>query len=115
VNRNVGRDSTMTAAARLRASETLPADGFSGALAGRVWRPDVEGPSVVAVRADAVFDISAEFPTMRDLCETADPAMSLKTARGEAIGSPIRRPTGAIFQGRGCSRPSIFRRSRRPA
>jgi len=29
---------------------TLPRDGFVGALAGRVWRPDVEGPSVVALR-----------------------------------------------------------------
>src|ERR1700759_2067565 len=68
-------------------SETLPADGYAGALAGRVWRPDVEGPSVVAIRADGIFDITKSFATMRDLCETADPAASLKAARGERIGT----------------------------
>ena len=54
----------------LTEATTLPDDGFAGALAARVWRPEVNGPSVVAVREDGVFDISAAFPTMRDLCET---------------------------------------------
>ncbi len=27
---------------------TLPSDGYAGALAGRVWRPELDGPSVVA-------------------------------------------------------------------
>ena len=65
---------------------TLPDDGFAGALAGRVWRPDVAGPSVVAVRADGVFDVSADFPTMRDLCEVASPAEALHGAKGPRIG-----------------------------
>ena len=67
--------------------KTLPADGYAGALAGRVWRSDVEGPSVVAIRADGVFDLTKSFATMRDLCETADPAASLKAVRGERIGT----------------------------
>ena len=66
---------------------TLPDDGFAGALAGRVWRPDVAGPSVVAVRADGVFDVSADFPTMRDLCEVASPAEALRGAKGPRLGS----------------------------
>ena len=65
---------------------TLPDDGFAGALAGRVWRPDVAGPSVAAVRADGVFDVSANFPTMRDLCEVASPAEALHGAKGPRIG-----------------------------
>jgi fumarylacetoacetate (FAA) hydrolase family protein len=69
------------------ASAALPADGYAGALAGRVWRPEVEGPSVVALRADGVFDITAEFPTMRDLCETEDPAARLRAASGGLIGT----------------------------
>lgn len=77
----------MAAGVRLSASETLPADGFSGALAGRVWRPEVEGPSVVAIRANGVFDITATFATVRDLCETADPAASLKGASGLHMGA----------------------------
>ena len=66
---------------------TLPADGTAGTLVGRVWRPDVQGPSVVAVRADGVYDISRSFPTMRDLGETGDPASSVAAARGERIGT----------------------------
>ena len=73
-------------AVTLDPASTLPADGTAGALAGRVWRPEAKGPSVVAIRAEGVFDISKTFPTMRDLCETADPAAALKAAAGERIG-----------------------------
>jgi fumarylacetoacetate (FAA) hydrolase family protein len=65
----------------------LPDDAADAVLAGRVWRPDVGGPSVVAVRDGALVDVTAAFPTMRDLCEATDPAASLRTARGEPIGS----------------------------
>ncbi|MGE0255794.1 MAG: fumarylacetoacetate hydrolase family protein [Alphaproteobacteria bacterium] len=64
----------------------LPADGTAGALAGRVWRPEAGGPSVVAVRRSGVVDISHRFPTMRDLCESGDPAAALCGAEGETIG-----------------------------
>ncbi len=73
-------------AVTLDPASTLPADGTAGALAGRVWRPEAKGPSVVAIRAEGVFDLSKTFPTMRDLCETADPAAALKAAAGERIG-----------------------------
>jgi fumarylacetoacetate (FAA) hydrolase family protein len=65
----------------------LPEDGTAGALAARVWRPDRAGPAVVALRADGLVDISAQFPTMRDLCEAPDPAAALRAATGEALGS----------------------------
>ncbi len=71
----------------LREETTLPADAFAGALAARVWRPDVDGPSVAAVRQDGVLDISAAFPTMRDLCETRSPAEALRAAKGPRIGA----------------------------
>ena len=71
----------------LREETTLPDDGFAGALAARVWRPEVDGPSVVAVRADGVFDVSAAFPTMRDLCEAPSPAEALREADGPRIGA----------------------------
>ena len=64
----------------------LPDDAATAALAGRVWRPDAGGPSVVAIRDGNVFDISAAFPTMRDLCEAPDPAAALRGAAGEALG-----------------------------
>lgn len=67
-------------------SKTLPADAGAAALAGRAWRPDVEGPSVVAVRDGQVFDITAAYPTMRDLCEAPDPAAALRAASGQGLG-----------------------------
>ncbi|MET0194918.1 MAG: fumarylacetoacetate hydrolase, partial [Hyphomicrobiaceae bacterium] len=66
---------------------TLPKDGTSGALAGRVWLPDASGPAVVAVRADGVYDISRLAPTMRDLCETDNPAAIVRDGKGERIGT----------------------------
>ena len=67
----------------LSPNQTLPDDLYTGALAGRVFRPDVEGPSVVAIREEGVIDLSTTFPTMRDLCEAPDPAAALKAATGE--------------------------------
>jgi len=66
---------------------TLPSDRYAGALAARVFRPDVDGPSVAAVREDGVFDLSAVFPTMRDLCEAPSPAEALRAAKGPRIGA----------------------------
>ena len=64
---------------------TLPADGAAGTLVGRVWRPDVDGPSVVILREDGLHYITAAFPTMRDLCEASDPAASAQKAKGARI------------------------------
>src|SRR5437870_5753970 len=65
---------------------TLPTDGAAGALVGRVWRPELGGPSVVAVRADGVFDISRSFATMRDLTESPNPAAAVAGAHADRIG-----------------------------
>ncbi len=73
----------LTEAARL----ALPDDAGNAILAGRIWRPDVAGPSVVAVRDGALIDVSRQFPTMRDLCEMPDPAAALTATKGETVGS----------------------------
>ena len=71
----------------LNMTELLPIDELEGALAGRVWRPELQGPSVVAIRPEGVADLSGSFPTMRDLCETPDPAAALRASRGDVLGS----------------------------
>ena len=70
----------------LTANDVLPDDGTAGTLTGRVWRPDVAGPAVVAVRADGVFDVTSAFSTVSALCEQDDPARALRAAKGERIG-----------------------------
>ncbi|MDX2205267.1 MAG: fumarylacetoacetate hydrolase family protein [Hyphomicrobiaceae bacterium] len=67
-------------------SRTLPDDAASATLVGRVWRPHVDGPSIVAVREGKLVDITAAFATMRDLCEQPDPAAAARAAQGEVVG-----------------------------
>jgi fumarylacetoacetate (FAA) hydrolase family protein len=70
----------------LTAKDVLPDDGTRGALVGRVWLPQVQGPAVVAIRNDGVFDMSARFSTVSALCEESDPAGALHGVKGERIG-----------------------------
>src|SRR3954469_6503190 len=67
-------------------TSTLPTNSTAGTLVGRVFRPELGGPSVVAIRHDGVFDISRSFATMRDLCELPDPAASVASAHADRIG-----------------------------
>jgi fumarylacetoacetate (FAA) hydrolase family protein len=60
----------------------LPANAT---LAGRVHIPKL-GPCVVRVDGDKLIDITAIFPTMRDLCEMPNPAQALLAAEGKVIG-----------------------------
>ena len=92
----------------LSVANTLPADAGKAVLAGRVWRPDVAGPSVVIIRDDNVIDITASFPTMRDLCETADPAGALKGVKGETIGSIAAILANTPPQGRDRNKPWLL-------
>jgi fumarylacetoacetate (FAA) hydrolase family protein len=71
----------------LTETATLPVDGYAGALVGRVWRPELGGPSVVAATPDGLVDVTGDFPTIRDLCEQADPPGSLRAAKGERFAS----------------------------
>ena len=58
-----------------------------GVFVGRVWREGI-GPALVMVRGGKLFDItSRELPTMRDLCEAADPAAAAKAATGVEIAA----------------------------
>ena len=86
----------------------LPDDAAVAALAGRVWRPELAGPSVVAIRQGTVIDISAVFPTMRDLCESADPAAALRAADGPAIGPIDAILTNTPTESRDPGRPWLL-------
>ena len=87
---------------------TMPEDADRAALAGRVWRPDVGGPSVVAIRDGAVIDLSAAFPTMRDLCETTDPAAAMRAASGEDLGPLAAMIANTAVAGRDTAKPWLL-------
>ncbi|TGV56689.1 fumarylacetoacetate hydrolase [bacterium M00.F.Ca.ET.141.01.1.1] len=63
----------------------LPSEGL---FVGRARSGDVSHPMVVTVRDGTVFDItSSAAPTVRDVCELADPAGHVGSAKGTPIGS----------------------------
>ena len=80
---------TATRAMRMQidVKSTLPTDSTAGTLVGRVWRPDLGGPSVVAIRPDGVFDISRSLPTD---ARSLRVARSGRSGRGRTCG-PHRR------------------------
>ena len=68
----------------------LPEDGTRGTLVGRAWIPAAgtkpAGPSVVALRADGIFDLSAHVPTMSRLLELPDPVAAVAAMAGRFVG-----------------------------
>lgn len=72
---------------QLTPHNTLPADADQAALLGRIWRPELQGPSVVTVRHGQVLDISARYPTTLDIFEADEPAAALRSAAGEPVCS----------------------------
>ena len=71
---------------KLDVKTTLPADADRAVLAGRIWRPDIGGPSVVAIRAGRAIDVTATWRTVSDLCDAPDPAKALARTEGEDMG-----------------------------
>ncbi len=68
--------------------EPLRTDDYAtGCFAGRIWRADPGGPSLVTLRDGRVIDVTCRaVPTMRDLLELSDPAVWLATAPGTDLG-----------------------------
>jgi fumarylacetoacetate (FAA) hydrolase family protein len=70
------------------ALQGLPDDGLAGTLVGRAWVPGpLAGPSVIVLRPDGVYDLSAHFATMSDLLDAADPVALVRAAPGRRVGS----------------------------
>jgi len=63
----------------------LPANPETAKLVGRVWRVDVDGPSVVILRDGDLIDVSRTYPTITDLLN-ADVAASWDDLAGEHLG-----------------------------
>src|SRR5215207_2506183 len=55
-------------------------------LVARVFVPDL-GPCVARLDGENLVDVTASFPTMRDLCEEKNPAAAARAAKGNALGA----------------------------
>ena len=76
------------AAVGVKHVQILPDDGLNGTLVGRVWVGGaVPGPSVVVLRPEGVFDLSAQFPTMSTLLDTEQPSKAAQEAAGQRLCS----------------------------
>ncbi|MEI1250750.1 fumarylacetoacetate hydrolase family protein [Rhizobium aouanii] len=59
-----------------------------GLFVGRIWNPEVQGPSIVMLREGMLVDItSREAPTLSALLERQDAAAFVRAASGKAVGS----------------------------
>ena len=66
----------------LSLQRVLPVDHAKAMLVGRVWSAASEGPVVVRVDREAIYDLSALAPTMSQLLELDDPAAAIRAATG---------------------------------
>ena len=90
----------------LSPATTLPADGTAGTLVGRVFRPGL-GASVVAIRADGVFDITSTFATTSDLFDTANQA-AIAAVAGERVGDLAAILANTTPDGRDAAKPYLL-------
>ncbi|QFT30493.1 Fumarylacetoacetate (FAA) hydrolase family protein [Labrenzia sp. THAF82] len=68
----------------MSSSLNLPNDGT---FLFRVWRPDVSGPSICALKDGVLHDVTCKaVSTVHDLLELENPAAWLTSAEGEPIG-----------------------------
>ncbi len=67
---------------QLTAAASLPTDHPRAMLVGRIFDPEVQGPTLVRVDGEAVYDLSPVAPTTAALLELPDVAATLRAARG---------------------------------
>ncbi|WP_207462674.1 fumarylacetoacetate hydrolase family protein [Azospirillum sp. SYSU D00513] len=65
----------------------LPQDHDRATLIGRVWLPSVNGPAVVRVTAEGVYDVSDLAPTVSALLERDRPAEAVRAHGGTRLGA----------------------------
>lgn len=67
--------------------DALPTDAARAVLIGRVWQPDVAGPTPVIVDGDVGRSLTPAFATVGELMEAANPVAAARDAAGDVIGT----------------------------
>ncbi|SDF30151.1 fumarylacetoacetate hydrolase family protein [Phytopseudomonas seleniipraecipitans] len=92
----------------LTPDNTLPNDGLTGTLIGRIWLPGaVPGPVPVLLHEDGVFDLSAVAPTLAGLCELDNLPARLQDSRTQRVCSVADLLANSGSE-RDASRPSLL-------
>ncbi len=86
----------------------LPVDQGDATLVGRVWRPDLEGPSVVVLRHGRAIDVTAAATTMTNLINHDDPVALARSAEGEDLGAIEALVANSACDRREASRPWLI-------
>jgi fumarylacetoacetate (FAA) hydrolase family protein len=76
-------------------------------LVARVFVPDV-GPCVARVDGESLVDVTASFPTMRDLCEHKTPAVAVRAVKGNNLGTVADILANAAPDTRNRSKPWLL-------
>ena len=95
----------------LDAKTSLPGDAGSATLVGRAWLPGGKhpGPSVVAIRAGQVFDITSAVPTMAELVNASDPVKLARAEKGaRKIGPVAALLKNSVREGRDAKKPWLL-------
>jgi len=64
----------------LNVAKCLPEDHDQSVLVGRVWLPEAQGPTLVRIQRDAVYDLSLVAATSSQLLNADDPVGSIRRA-----------------------------------
>jgi fumarylacetoacetate (FAA) hydrolase family protein len=87
-------------------TESLPVDHARAVLIGRVWLPKAEGPAVVRVLPDGVYDLSPVAATSSQLLDLEHPAEAVRHAGSlERLGSVESILANSAFDARDHSAP----------
>jgi fumarylacetoacetate (FAA) hydrolase family protein len=86
----------------------LPVDRDDALLVGRVWQPEVDGPTPVVLVGDELRALDHRFPTVRDLLETENPADAAQAAAGAFVGGIHDVLDNSAFHRRDPSRPWLL-------
>src|ERR1700737_4979249 len=88
---------------------TLPDDGFAGTLIGRAWVPQEDGPAVVVIREDGVYDITRSAATVAGLLNGGNALALLRDApRDRRLGSLAELLANTPPDGRDAKKPFLL-------
>ena len=95
--------------ARLTSGGCLPTDAARALLIGRVWVPEVQGPTLVRVDGDDLLDLSRVAPTASALLDRPAVAREIRAAGGlPRVGSLAAALRNAANEGRDSAAPRLL-------